>query len=308
MSLDFPGMAGQHPAAVSSHPPHTYLTAESDGFPTCLRDIPSAPSGLYLRGDPQLLAWEPKVAVIGSRHPSEYGRRVVRQLTAELAQAGVCVVSGLALGIDGLAHQAALEVGGKTIAVLGTPIDQLSPASNRALGEAVIAQGLVVSEYGPKVGTQSWQFAARNRLISGLARAVVIVEAGLKSGTLITTQYALQQGREVFALPGPVDAATSAGTLQLIRDGARCVRSAADVLADLGLTPQIRPVTDTVTPQNYRKKRHPLLDCLAADPVHMDNLLEKSGLTPAALSQTLLELELAGQVRKLPGHYYVKGA
>ena len=287
-----------------SQSPILSFSPDSPEFPAALRNIPEAPKTLYWRGNPELLTWEPKVAMVGSRTPSAYGKRIAEQIATELAQAGVCIVSGLARGIDGICHQAALEARGKTIAVLGSAIDEITPKQNLALGTQVIADGLLISEYPPGHALRNWQFVARNRLISGLSRAVIIVEAAATSGTLTTAKWALDQGREVMVLPGPADSPLSAGTLQLLRDGARCVRHATDILSDLGLKaePQL-PIQD-VSDYNHKENGDPLLLYLNEGPIHMDLLLEKTGLTPAELSRDLLRLELDGQVKQLPGQRY----
>jgi DNA processing protein len=282
------------------------IQKQSEIYPDSLRELRDAPNVLYLRGDSTLLSWEPKIAVIGSRDPTDYGVRVAQAIAHELARAGVCVVSGMARGIDGISHQAALDANGKTIAVLGTAIDELAPKSNLSLGLDIVGRGLVISEYAPKTHLRNWNFTARNRLISGLSRAVVIVEAAEQSGTLGTAKWALDQGREVFAVPGPVDSEKSIGTLQLLRDGARCVRSGADILADLGLETLPQLSIDPVTAYNHDENQDPILKYLGSGPIHMDILLEKSGLNPSELSQVLLKLEIAGSVRKLPGQRYVR--
>ena len=282
------------------------FSSSAPEFPPQLKEISSPPAQLFCRGDKDLLRWEPKIAVIGTRNPTPYGISLAREIAGDLAKAQVCVVSGLALGIDAVAHEAALEAGGKTIAVLGSDIGNITPARNRGLGARIIEHGLVVSEYGNGLKTQSWHFAARNRLISGLARAVVIIEAAERSGTLITAQWALDQGREVFALPGPVNARQSAGTLQLIREGARLIRSGEDILGDLGLRSVGQLPFSEVNAYNHSGKQDPLLKYFVKGPVHMDELLEKSGMEPAALSQSLLGLELEGQIQQLPGQRFVR--
>ncbi len=282
------------------------FSSSAPEFPQQLKEIPSPPAELFCRGDENLLQWEPKIAVIGTRNPTAYGIELGRAIAGDLAKAQVCVISGLALGIDAVAHEAALDAGGKTIAVLGSDIDHITPARNRALGTRIIEQGLVVSEYGSGLKTQSWHFAARNRLISGLARAVVIIEAAERSGTLITAKCALDQGREVFALPGPANVRQSAGTLQLLRDGARLIRSGEDILQDLGLRSAGQLPFSDVNAYNHSGKQDPLLKYFLKGPVHMDELLEKSGMEPAALSQSLLGLELEGQIQQLPGQRFVR--
>ena len=288
--------------------PQLYRSLPSTELPDCLQAIPDPPAKLFIRGDAALLQREPKIGVIGSREPSDYGRRLAAEVGAELASAGAVVVSGLARGIDGLSQQAVVEAGGRTIAVLGTAIDKIHPVSNQGLGRQIEEKGLIISEYAPGTEYRSFHFAEHNRLISGLCRALVIIEAAEASGTLITARYALDQGRELFAFPGPVDSPLSAGTHHLIRSGARLVRNAADILEDLGLgsTPQLPFEKDSVSPYNDREIKDPLLACLDRNPVHVDALLDQTGLKMPELSQRLLELELKGRVRQLPGQRYVR--
>lgn len=285
-----------------------YPSLLSAELPPCLRELSDAPERLYYRGNPQLLGREPKIAVIGTRQPSDYGKEISAQVGRELAQAGVRVVSGLARGIDGLTQEAVVNAGGETIAVLGTAIDDIAPSSNRPLGKKIEQHGLIISEYPPGTEYRSWNFPQRNRLISGLTRAVVIIEAAEQSGTLITAQYALEQGREVFAFPGRIDSELSAGTHALLREGARLVRSTRDILTDLGLagTQELPFEKGSLSPYNDKEIDDPVLACLGSDPVHMDQILEKTGFKVTQLSQNLLELELAGKVRQLPGQRYVR--
>lgn len=302
--------------------PRSVSVFNKTDFPRELISIPDAPEVLYGRGDPTLLTWEPKIAVIGSRHPTDYGIRVAQNISRDLARVGVCVVSGLARGIDGMAHEAALAVHGKTIAVLGTAIDELYPACNRSLGKEIIAKGLILSEHAAGTEWRTWYFSARNRIISGLSRALVIVEAAAQSGTLITADYALKQGREVFVVPGPVDSKNSQGTLALLRNGARPVRSAADILEDLDLVGERLPAFENKKPNEYNRippaterggsaeqfggKDGSILGSLGTDPVHIDHLIDATGLPHGEMSQALLDLEIAGDIKKLPGQYYVR--
>lgn len=285
------------------------LSILNKDFPVRLREISDAPHTLYARGDLALLGYEPKIAIIGSRRPTPYGEGVAWQLATQLAACGVCIVSGLALGIDGIAHRAALSALGKTIAVLGTAIDQSYPRSHRGLSEQIAEQGLIISEHGPGAKTHQGHFATRNRLISGLARAVIIVEAAEQSGTLVTARYALAQDREIFAVPGPVDAPNSVGTLALIRNGARPIRSADDVLEDLNLTDlkAARFENKKLNEYNDRSGGSALMPYLSERPLHVDELAELTGKSIATLQHELVTLELAGQVRKLPGQRYLKG-
>lgn len=285
-----------------------YPSLCSKELPPCLREIPDPPQQLYYQGQRAVLLHEPKVAVIGTRRPTPYGQALAEQVGRELALGGVRVVSGLARGVDGLVQEAVVAAGGETIAVLGSAIDDIRPVSNRRLAEALVRRGLIVSEYQPGCEFRKWHFPARNRIISGLSRALVIIEAGDDSGTLITARYALDQGREVLAFPGRVDSPMSAGTHALIREGARLVRNSRDILEDLGLQGDLElPFENkSVSPYNDEEIDHPVLSCLSGTPLSLETLVEKSGLELSELSRFLLQEELAGRIRQLPGPRYVR--
>jgi DNA processing protein len=253
-------------------------------LPPLLSAVHDPPKRLYLRGagEAELLS-RMAVAVVGARACSPYGAQVARMLGRELAAAGIVVVSGLARGIDGEAHRGALEGDGHTVAVLGCGIDRDYPAAHAELARKVSERSLVVSEYEPGVEPAPWRFPARNRIIAGLCAATIVVEAREKSGALITADFALEDGREVFAVPGEITSALSAGTNALLRLGATPLTSADDVLEALGLE---RPRSETT-------EAHPLLDLL---PASVDELVRKSGLTASELGAALAELELSGRV------------
>jgi DNA processing protein len=261
-----------------------------DELPPLLRAIHDPPRRLYLRGagDPELLS-RPAVAVVGARACSPYGAQVARMLGRELARAGVVVVSGLARGVDGEAHRGALETDGRTVAVLGCGIDRDYPAAHAGLAQTITEQSLVVSEYEPGVEPAPWRFPARNRIVAGLCVATVVVEARERSGALITADFALEEGREVFAVPGEITSALSAGTNALLRLGATPLTSAADVLEALGLEPEPRP-TET----------HPLLALL---PAAADELVRLTGMAPGVVAAALAELELGGLAAEGDGTY-----
>ena len=208
------------------------MSPQEYGFTEVLCGIAHMPIMLYLCGDLPSLSG-PVVAIVGSRRPSKYGREVAYSLAYELATAECVVVSGMALGIDAIAHRGCLDAGGTTVAVLGTAIDRLYPRANIGLAEEIVRSGGILSEYGPGATTNSGCFAARNRIVSGLSDAVIVVEASSKSGTLITAEYARSQGRKIYAVPGPVDSVLSAGCNGLIRDGARIVTSVAECVAEI---------------------------------------------------------------------------
>jgi DNA processing protein len=281
--------------------PRAYLAAlESDGFrwlarldpgfPPLLRAVHDSPPGLFLRGsaDPGLLS-RPAVAIVGARVCSPYGRQVARMLGRELAAAGLVVVSGLALGVDAEAHRGALEADGATVAVLGCGVDRDYPAKHAELARQLCADGLVVSEYAPRVEPAPWRFPARNRIIAGLAQATVVVEARERSGALITADFALEEGREVFACPGEITSALSAGTNALLRLGATPLTSSADVLEVFGLSAPEGAEVDLSEPAKL------LLDRLGA-PATGDELVRAAGIAPGEAAAALSELELAGLV------------
>lgn len=273
-------------------------------FPPLLREITGAPAVLYFQGPLDNSWWERTVAVVGTRRPTGYGLGVARQLARDLATAGITVISGMATGIDTAVHEGALQ-GGRTVAVLGSGVDVPYPPSNRALHRRLQQEGGIISEYPPGMPPDRRFFPARNRIISGLSRAVVVVASGEKSGALITADFALEQGRDVMAVPGRWDDADSAGPHHLIRQGALLVRSADDVLSELGwkaLPDKISGPTVALTSLEAR-----VYELLDHNPLHLDVLIGKSALPGGELAHLLLELEMKGQVKQLPGKYYVKG-
>ncbi len=269
---------------------HRFLARSAREFPRLLRAIHDPPAGLFLRGEaePELLS-RPAVAVVGARASSGYGSSVARSLGRELAAAGLVVVSGLARGIDAEAHRGALEADGTTVAVLGCGIDRDYPAAHAELARRVAATGLIVSEYAPGVEPAPWRFPARNRIVAGLCAATVVVEARERSGALITADLALEEGREVFAVPGEITSSLSAGTNALLKLGAAPLTAGADVLASFGLEP---------TPPHA--ERSPLLELL---PASADELVRRTGLAADGIARTLIELELAGLVSASEGLY-----
>jgi DNA processing protein len=262
-------------------------------LPPLLRAIHDPPARLYLRGngDPAMLA-QTAVAIVGARACSPYGAQVARMLGRELASAGVAVVSGLARGIDGEAHRGALETNGHTVAVLGCGIDRDYPAAHATLAQSIGERSLIVSEYEPGVEPAPWRFPARNRIIAGLCAATIVVEARERSGALITADFALEEGREVFAVPGEITSALSAGANALLRLGATPLTAAADVLESLGIEPLTeddRPTAD-----------NPLLDLL---PATADELGRTTGLAVGEVIAALAELDVAVLVAEGDGIY-----
>ncbi|MBV9496875.1 MAG: DNA-protecting protein DprA, partial [Acidobacteria bacterium] len=275
----------------------TVITILDDDYPPLLREIADPPLALHFRGDLQLLRM-PSVAIVGSRRASPYAINAARVLAAPLATAGCAIVSGLALGVDTAAHEAAVEAGGATIAVLGTGIDVLYPRSNRKLYKRV---GLLLTELAPGTPPMAMNFPIRNRIISGITLGTVVVEATIRSGSLITARMAAEQNREVFAVPGSIFSAGSEGTHRLIQYGAKLVHDAQDVLDELhmNLTIPASPHEPPPHPEVYAA-----LDF--EDPRNAEGIALKLQCTPASLAAALLDLELTGWVRALPGARYVR--
>jgi len=299
-----------------------YISRNNPRFPSLLKEIPDAPVGIFFTGTLPADNIE-KVAIIGSRNCSEYGLLTARLLAQPLAAAGVAIVSGMARGVDSMAHRGALQGGGITVAVLGCGVDICYPAENRELRKQILQEGCVVSEYAPGVRPAPAFFPARNRIISGLSRAVVVTEAGLKSGTLITVDQAQEQGREVLAVPGNISSKLSQGTNQLIRDGAFPVSNHEDILNILGGAPKLgntrkpksKPTAQELqkNPQNSKnfnislapdEKR--VYDRLSLEPVSFDYLADVSEVDIGRLHLICTGLELKGLAKKLPGACYIK--
>jgi DNA processing protein len=284
----------------------TALTLSNPAYPKLLREIALPPPVLYVRGQLSL-ADEWAVAIVGTRRASAYGRQMTERLAGELAAQQITIVSGLARGIDTYAHAAALEAGGRTIAVLGCGPDLVYPPENVRLAARIIEHGALLTEFAPGTQPEAGNFPARNRLISGLSLAVLVTEAPAESGALITTRFAAEQGRDVLAVPGNATARGSIGANRLIQDGARLVLETADVLAELNLhlVPQQMELRAAL-PENDTEGR--LLDLLAAsgEPQHADELCRASGLPIAEVSATLVMLELKGLVRQLAPMTYAR--
>jgi len=276
---------------------HAVLTLADDAYPRPLLETPDPPALLYLRGRRELLA-RPALAVVGSRNATPQGVSNAEQFARAFSSAGLTIVSGLALGIDAAAHRGGLDAAGSTIAVLGTGADILYPARNRALGERIASEGLIVSEFPLGTPPHGSNFPRRNRVISGLARGCLVVEAALASGSLITARLAAEQGRDVFAMPGSIHSPHSKGCHALIKQGAKLVESAQDLLQELGIEALAAPVAAAAGAAAG------LLAHLGYDPSDIDTLCARSGLTADLVSAMLLQLELDGKVASLPGGQY----
>jgi DNA processing protein len=279
------------------------LTWEDEAYPARLKEIDQPPPVLYLRGELKPGdTWA--VAIVGTRRITAYGRQVTEEVASALARDGITIVSGLARGVDSVAHQAALEAGGRTLAVLGSGVDRIYPPEHRRLGEQVIAQGALVSDYPPGTPPDANNFPPRNRLISGLSLAVIVVEAGATSGALITAAFAADQGREVFAVPGNINAPSSQGTNRLVRDGAHPLLDVQDVLEVLNLTMVTEQrVARAVLPADATEAR--LLQVLGRQPLHVDDIRLQTGMPIEQVSAALALMELKGMVRQVGGMHYI---
>jgi len=287
------------------------LTLLDPRYPPLLHEIPDPPPLLFVRGDPTCLVM-PQLALVGSRNPSHAGRENARAFARHLAGAGLTISSGLALGIDAAGHEGALEAGGTTIAVAGTGLDRVYPARHRALAERIIERGALVSEFPPGTPPNAGNFPRRNRILSGLSLGTLVVEAALRSGSLITARLAMDQGREVFAIPGSIHNPLARGCHALIRQGAKLVEAGADVLEELGPLCQYLQAAVEATEAASGSAPCAALDTdqrrvLAAvddAPTAVDRVVERSGLTPDTVCSMLLVLELHGfVVSDATGHY-----
>jgi DNA processing protein len=279
------------------------LIADDPEYPPLLREIDQPPPVLYLRGEISD-ADRRAVAIVGTRKVTAYGRQVTEDLALYLARQGVTIVSGLARGIDGIAHQAALKTGGRTIAVLGSGVDQIYPPEHAALAEQISTRGAVCSDYAPGTMPDGINFPPRNRIISGLSLATVVVEAGEGSGALITATFAVDQGREVFAVPGNIFAPQSKGTNRLIQQGAHVLTSPRDILDVLNMdrVEQVYAARSVLPADEVEQK---LLSVMGYDPIHVDEIGAQTGFPIARVSAALTLMELKGMVRQVGGMNYV---
>ena len=279
------------------------LTWMDEAYPQRLKEIEQPPPVLYLRGEltPED-SWA--VAIVGTRRITPYGRQVTEEIASFLAANGITVVSGLARGVDALAHSAALKAGGRTLAVLGSGVDKIYPPENRALAEKIFEHGAVLSDYAPGTPPESSNFPPRNRIISGLSMAVVVIEAGETSGALITAEFAAEQGREIFAVPGNILAPQSKGTNKLIQQGAIPLLNASDIMQTLNLTRvgQHKAARKALPADEVEAK---LLDTMGEEPLHIDEIRNQTGLPVEKVSATLVMMELKGMVRQVGNMHYV---
>jgi len=304
-----------------SRPNRHLLCWDDDAYPVLLRRISGPPAALFIDGDPGCL-WQPQIAIIGSRNPTAGGIDHARDFTTTLARQGMTITSGLASGIDTTAHIAAMDAGAFTVAVNGTGLDQVYPNSSRAVAERIRTQGAMISELPLGSPPRRQHFPSRNRIISGLSLAVLVIEAGLNSGTLITARKAAEQGRDVFALPGSLHNPMAKGCHRLIRDGARLVETTADIMQELGpvaaeLQMEIRQRLEHADDDNDQPtaNRENLLDdagysavweVLGFDPKPMDLIIEQTGLSAREISSMLLMMELKGMVKKQDSGHFMR--
>jgi DNA processing protein len=321
------GLAPESAAALVN-PPRTLITEDlawcqankidllpftAPDFPPQLAALPDAPALLLLQGRRELLA-TPQLAVVGSRQPTAAGRRIASELAAQLAAAGLTITSGLARGIDTAAHEGALGVGAGTIAVCGTGLDICYPPENQRLHQQISREGLLISEFPRAAPPARHHFPRRNRIISGLARGTLVVEAAAGSGSLITARKALDQGREVFAVPGSPLNPLAAGCLELLSEGAHLVRNARDVIAHIGVQIEKPPGDNILSDQKVMtdgssstgrrqldKDYEMLLDALGFEPASIDDLVDRTGFSPGCVASMMLILELEGRVENRPG-------
>ncbi len=290
-------------------PGNHILTWQHPHYPPLLAQLPDPPTLLYVHGDITLLC-EPQLAIVGSRNPSTSGRQTATDFARHLAAAGLVVTSGLALGIDTASHEGALDAGSPTIAVMGTGLDRVYPASNRDLARRIAEHGALVSEFPIGTPPLAEHFPRRNRIISGLSLGTLVVEAALRSGSLISARLAAEQGREVFAIPGSIHNPLARGCHHLIRQGAKLVETARDIIDELGPLASAcqhdqaetgMPCEEPVQPtEEYMQ----LLEIMGFDPVPVDRLVTRCGLTPAEVSSMLLQLEMDGYIASNPGGIY----
>jgi len=322
--LQVDGLTRRHVTAIKTHraPPtveaeldlvdrkgYCIVTLTDSNYPRLLRQIPDPPPFLYVSG--RLDGSPVKVAVVGSRNATGYGIVTTKTLSANLASLGITIVSGMARGIDTAAHQGALAAGGQTIAVLGSGLEQIYPAENKTLFQRISEQGAVVSEFPLFTKPEAHNFPIRNRIISGMSLGTVVVEATKKSGSLITARLAAEQNREVFAVPGSIQSFKSIGTHTLIKQGAKLVENAQDIIEEIAPMVQFKeaPGTNHRNPNDYKlasltADERRVYDLLGPYPIHIDDLIRNMSVKPGTLSSILLKLELNGLVQQSPGKFF----
>lgn len=280
-----------------------FITYKDHNYPENLRAIYDPPPALFVMG--QITnADQLAVALVGSRKATSYGLSVAEQLSVALVKSGISIVSGMARGIDSAAHKGCLSAYGRTIAVLGSGLNVIYPRENRKLMERIAASGAVISEFPLDSQPEAWHFPMRNRIISGLSRAVVVIEAGEKSGALITADFALEQGRDVMAVPGSIGSPLSRGPHKLIKQGAKLVENAGDILDELGITTLFPVEESTNASVALNRDEETVFGLISVNPVHFDEIVDKSNLPAQKVLASLMFLELKNLVRQLPGRQY----
>jgi DNA processing protein len=293
-----------------AQPDNTVITLLDAGYPAQLKEIADPPPLLFVRGNPQLLSL-PQLAMVGSRNPSQSGKTTAFDFAQSLSQHGLVITSGLALGIDAASHEGALSANGYTIAVAGTGLDRVYPAQHKALATAIVNTGAMVSEFPPGTTAKANHFPRRNRIISGLCQGLLVVEAAKQSGSLITARMALEQNREVFAIPGSIHNPLARGCNALIREGAKLVETAQDILEELNQFIQEdsrkHEEFSAALPQSMLDlEQQTLLNLVMFSPTSVDNLVQNTGLPVEAISSMLLILELQGYVEAIAGGFYTR--
>jgi len=283
------------------------LTPDSQNYPKLLLEIPSFPYLLYTRGHDDFFNGHPMVAIVGSRKNTAYGEEVARSMARDLAVSGIAIVSGMAIGIDSMAHRGALDdENGRTVAVLGNGVDDVSihPKTNFNLSKEIMSRGILVSEYPPHFAPNANTFPARNRIIAGMSLGTLVIEASSDSGALITARYAIEFNRDVYVIPGPINSPQSAGTNNLGKEGAKIVTCAKDILEDLNIN-QVDKITrkKTVKPETDEEKM--ILKVMSHEPVHIDNISKISKLQTARVSSALSMMEIKGWVKNIGGQNYI---
>jgi DNA processing protein len=294
-------------------PNHHLLPSTATHYPPLLADTAGAPAALYVRGSTGILS-TPQLAIVGSRNPTASGRETAFEFAAHLARCGLTITSGLAEGIDAAGHRGALAAGGSTVAVCGTGLDRVYPEQHSELADAIAVSGALISEFPPRTPPRKENFPQRNRIISGLSLGTLVVEAARQSGSLITARFANEQGREVFAIPGSIHSPLSRGCHRLLREGAKLVEEASDILSELRIPLTAAVAASSAAPAQARaqtaerldKDYEILLDALGFDALGIDALIERSGLKPDAVASMLLILELKGLVEARPGGRYCR--
>ena len=288
------------------------ITILDDEYPFYLKNIHSPPAVLYIKTSSPF-EFIPSIAIVGTRKASPYGEKITKELSMELSSRGFIIVSGMARGIDSIAHRAALDAGGKTIAVLGCGVDIVYPKENGELAEQIQKQGALISEFGMGTSPSRENFPRRNRIISGLCIGIVVTEASARSGSLITTRFALEQGREVFSVPGKINAQNSEGVNGLIKHGAKLVQNVEDILSELQPAMYTNKITHKKTkekvplkPANLSPDEKKIYDTLSDEPVHIDKIMDKTQFSIGALSQILLTLELKKIIKQIPGKMFIR--